>query len=305
MRWALPILISLALHGLLISLNWTAEPEERGQVISVRLVPLAQEPGPGPDSPEEGGQKQEPASDPEMPSEPIQEPPRQETSNNDEVQKKPEPAPEVIPKPLAEEKPVEREVTPKTKPEAEPTQKPVPLKNPAKTEPKPVKEVPIQQRPVEKTAPKATQPTKAESKNEQIKPAPAPKTPPRNDGEGEEAKNIGTQGTSSPKTSTLTSAGTEGGKKSAQSKGIMSERDVTVLHREQPVYPLISRKRKEQGTVTVLLEVSSGKVSDAKVESSSGSPRLDESAVKALRAWQFSQDLTGTVRIPVVFTLTK
>ena len=277
MRWAVPILISLALHGLLLSLSWTAEPKERGLVISVTLVPLAQETGPGPDSPEGGEQKREP----------IQEPPRQGTSNNDEVQKKPEPAPELIPKPLAEEKPVEREATPKNKPEVEPIQKPVPQKTPAKTEPKP------------------TQPTKAESKNEQVKPAPAPKINPRNDGEGEEANKIGTQGTSSPKTSTSTSAGTEGVKKSAQPKGIMSEKDVTVLHREQPVYPLISRKRKEQGTVTVLLEVSSGKVSDAKVESSSGSPRLDESAVKALRAWRFSQDLTGTVRIPVVFTLTK
>ncbi len=295
MRWAVPILISLALHGLMLSLNWTAELKERGQVISVRLVPLAQEPGPGPDSPEEGGQKQEP----------VQEPPRQEISESNEVQKKPEPAPELIPKPLAEKKPVEREVAPKTKPEAEPIQKPVPQETPAKTEPKPVKEVPKQQRPVEKTAPKATQPTKAESKTEQVKPAPAPKTSPRNDGEGEEAKNIGTQGTPAPKTSTSTSAGAEGGKKSAQPKGIMSEKDVTIIHREQPAYPLISRKRKEQGTVTVLLEVSSGKVSDAKVESSSGSPRLDESAVKALRAWRFSQELTGTVRIPVVFTLTK
>nr|WP_321502751.1 TonB family protein [uncultured Dethiosulfovibrio sp.] len=305
MRWALPILISLALHGLLLSLNWTAEPKERGQVISVILVPLAQEPGPGPDSPEEGEQKREPASDPEKPSEPIQEAPRQETSENNEVQKKPEPAPEVIQKPLAVGKPQEREVTPKTKPEVEPIPKPVPLKTPTKTEPKPTKDVPKQRKPVEKTAPKATQPTKAESKTEQVKPAPAPKIPTRNNGEGEEAKNIGTQGTSPLKTSTSTSAGAEGGKKSAQPKGIMSEKDVTVIHREQPVYPLISRKRKEQGTVTVLLEVSSGKVSGAKVESSSGSPRLDESAVKALRAWRFSQDLTGTVRIPVVFTLTK
>ncbi len=305
MRWAVPVLISLALHGLLLSLNWTAELKERGQVISVRLVPLAQETGPGPDSPEEGGQKQEPASDPERPSEPIQEPSRQGTSENNEVQKKPEPAPEVVQKSLAEEKPQEREVPPKTKSETESIQRPVPLKTPAKTEPKPVKEVPEKRKPVEKTAPKATQPTKAESKTEQVKPAPAPKISPRNDGEGEEAKNISTQGTPAPKTSTSTSAGVEVGKKSAQPKGIMSERDVTVLHREQPVYPLISRKRKEQGTVTVLLEVTSGKVSGAKVESSSGSPRLDESAAKALRAWRFSQDLTGTVRIPVVFTLTK
>ncbi|SMG39092.1 energy transducer TonB [Dethiosulfovibrio salsuginis] len=305
MRWAVPILISLILHGLMLSVNWTAELKGRGQIISVRLIPLAQEPGPGPDSPEGGRQKQEPASNPEKPSEPVQEPPGQETSKNNEVQKKPESAPELIQKPLAVEKPQERKVTPKTKPEAEPTQKPVPQKTPAKTEPKPVKEVPEKRKPVEKTAPKATQPTKAESKNEQVKPAPAPKIPPSNDGEGEEAKNIGTQGTTPLKTSTLTSAGAEGGKKSAQPKGIMSENDVTVIHREQPVYPLISRKRKEQGTVAVLLEVTSGKVSDAKVESSSGSPRLDESAVKALRAWRFSQDLTGTVRIPVVFTLTK
>lgn len=80
---------------------------------------------------------------------------------------------------------------------------------------------------------------------------------------------------------------------------------MTVKHREIPEYPLISRKRKEQGTVTVLLSVKKGRVIDTRIEKSSGAPRLDKAALKALRDWRFSSDLSAKVRIPVLFKLTK
>ncbi|MCF4112780.1 MULTISPECIES: energy transducer TonB [Dethiosulfovibrio] len=100
--------------------------------------------------------------------------------------------------------------------------------------------------------------------------------------------------------------GGEAKKPTASSRGeILSEHDVTVEHREIPEYPLISRKRKEQGTVTVLLSVKKGRVIETRIEKSSGSPRLDKAALKALRGWRFSSDLSAEVRIPVLFKLTK
>ncbi|MCF4151958.1 energy transducer TonB [Dethiosulfovibrio sp. F2B] len=98
----------------------------------------------------------------------------------------------------------------------------------------------------------------------------------------------------------------EAKKPAASSRGeILSEHDVTVKHREIPEYPLISRKRKEQGTVTVLLSVKKGRVIETRIEKSSGSPRLDKAALKALKGWRFSSDLSAKVRIPVLFKLTK
>jgi protein TonB len=57
----------------------------------------------------------------------------------------------------------------------------------------------------------------------------------------------------------------------------------------QPDYPSASRRLGEEGSVVLLLLVKEdGKVGDAKVDSSSGHPRLDEAAVKeALRRWKF------------------
>ncbi len=57
----------------------------------------------------------------------------------------------------------------------------------------------------------------------------------------------------------------------------------------QPDYPSASRRLGEAGSVVLALLVGEdGKVKEAKVETSSGFPRLDEAAVKeALRRWKF------------------
>ena len=62
----------------------------------------------------------------------------------------------------------------------------------------------------------------------------------------------------------------------------------------QPEYPPTSKRLGEAGTVVMLLTVNEeGKVTDAKIDQSSGFERLDEAAVKeALRAWKL---LPGTV----------
>jgi protein TonB len=73
-----------------------------------------------------------------------------------------------------------------------------------------------------------------------------------------------------------------------------------------PDYPMISRKRREQGTVVLLAEISSGAVVSVKIERSSGHSPLDESAIRALKKWRFgmpSDTNTITARIPFVFEL--
>jgi protein TonB len=71
-------------------------------------------------------------------------------------------------------------------------------------------------------------------------------------------------------------------------------------------YPMISRKRKDQGTVVLLLRIASGRVASVEIEKSSGHPALDQSAKKAVSAWEF--DVSGygdtlAARLSVVFSL--
>ena len=60
-----------------------------------------------------------------------------------------------------------------------------------------------------------------------------------------------------------------------------------VVKKVLPDYSSFSRKRKEEGTVKIIATVTEGRVISAEVESSSGYPRLDESALRAVRQWLF------------------
>lgn len=58
---------------------------------------------------------------------------------------------------------------------------------------------------------------------------------------------------------------------------------------QPPKYPLESRRRGEQGTVTVELEIDAeGRVAAARIARSSGYVRLDRAALVALRSWRFA-----------------
>lgn len=80
----------------------------------------------------------------------------------------------------------------------------------------------------------------------------------------------------------------------------------------RPDYPASSRRLGHEGTVVLLLNVDvDGRVRAAKVESSSGYPRLDEAALEeALKSWRFQPVLrAGTAvavwqRYAVTFRLT-
>lgn len=80
----------------------------------------------------------------------------------------------------------------------------------------------------------------------------------------------------------------------------------------RPDYPASSRRLGQEGTVVLLLFVNTdGKVTDAKIEKSSGFQRLDDSAVKeALKSWRFQppteggKPVTAWQRFAVTFRLT-
>lgn len=78
---------------------------------------------------------------------------------------------------------------------------------------------------------------------------------------------------------------------------------LTITKKVLPDYPAFSRKRREEGTVKILITIESGSVTEAKVESSSGSERLDSSALRAVRQWRFEHSGKVRARVPITFKL--
>ena len=65
------------------------------------------------------------------------------------------------------------------------------------------------------------------------------------------------------------------------------ELSVSCPDRSPPVYPVTSRQIGEQGKVLLRVELDEqGRVSAARVETSSGIPRLDEAALTAVKEWR-------------------
>lgn len=65
--------------------------------------------------------------------------------------------------------------------------------------------------------------------------------------------------------------------------------DIAVVHRVKPIYPSASMRAREQGYVVVEVVVDAkGQARRVEVVRSSGYPRLDESAVHAIRQWTFT-----------------
>jgi protein TonB len=84
-----------------------------------------------------------------------------------------------------------------------------------------------------------------------------------------------------------------------------------VLSAKPPVYPLDARRRREQGTVKLLVLVGpDGRVSDIQLAGSSGSQLLDRAALGAVKHWRWSPQkkggapvaVRGYVTIPFVLT---
>lgn len=86
--------------------------------------------------------------------------------------------------------------------------------------------------------------------------------------------------------------------------------DADYLNNPAPVYPPLSRKSQEEGKVLLQVQVSAnGEAESVQIKQSSGYPRLDEAAMKAVRKWRFVPARRGTeavassVVVPLTFRL--
>lgn len=86
--------------------------------------------------------------------------------------------------------------------------------------------------------------------------------------------------------------------------------DADYLNNPPPVYPVLSRRRGEQGRVLLRVQVSAqGTAERVEIESGSGHARLDAAALEAVRRWRFVPARRGdtavaaSVRVPIVFRL--
>ena len=86
--------------------------------------------------------------------------------------------------------------------------------------------------------------------------------------------------------------------------------DADYLDNPKPAYPAISRRLAEQGRVVLRVHVEAdGRAAEVQLHSSSGSPRLDQSALDTVRRWKFVPARLGReptaawVLVPIAFTL--
>ncbi len=71
-----------------------------------------------------------------------------------------------------------------------------------------------------------------------------------------------------------------------------------------PVYPARDRLARKEGTAVILGRVSAdGRVTDLKLEKSSGSQAMDSASIQAFRSWRFQGGQQGWIRKPFQFRL--
>jgi protein TonB len=82
------------------------------------------------------------------------------------------------------------------------------------------------------------------------------------------------------------------------------------LNNPPPRYPLAARRQGEEGTVMLRVLVDrSGRAAGVELERSSGSSRLDQAAIEAVKSWRFvpakrgSESVDATVLVPIIFKL--
>jgi protein TonB len=82
------------------------------------------------------------------------------------------------------------------------------------------------------------------------------------------------------------------------------------LKNPEPAYPLVARRRQQEGLVLLEVKVSAhGRAAELTVKKSSGHPVLDEAALNAVRDWEFAPARVGAtpvesrIEVPVQFKL--
>lgn len=105
--------------------------------------------------------------------------------------------------------------------------------------------------------------------------------------------------------SAAASAGTTAGSGAAITGPIRNSNDLKALRgNPNPVYPARDRLARRQGTTVVLGRISAdGRVTDIKLEKSSGSPSMDAASLQAFRSWRYQAGQAGWVRKPFEFRL--
>jgi len=83
---------------------------------------------------------------------------------------------------------------------------------------------------------------------------------------------------------------------------LVEAESLRITKRVVPEYPVFSRKRREEGTVSVVMTIVRGSVEKAEIERSSGYERLDASALRAARQWRFDTGDVAVLRARVSFS---
>jgi protein TonB len=84
--------------------------------------------------------------------------------------------------------------------------------------------------------------------------------------------------------------------------------DPNYLHRPNPVYPTLSKRLREEGTVLLRVNLDAqGIVLDISIEKSSSFQRLDQAALEAVKQWRFvpakrgQETMPSTALVPIEF----
>lgn len=88
--------------------------------------------------------------------------------------------------------------------------------------------------------------------------------------------------------------------------------DASQINNPAPVYPTMSKRLREEGTVVLeILVMADGSVAELRLKTSSGYERLDEAALRAVKQWHFIPAKRGDEAIdfqyelPIEFSLNK
>ena len=96
----------------------------------------------------------------------------------------------------------------------------------------------------------------------------------------------------------------------APARTVQPRFDADYLENPKPPYPALSRRMGEEGRVVLRVHVrADGTVDEVQLHASSGSPRLDQSALDTVRRWKFvparrgDDPVAASVLVPIVFSL--
>ena len=132
-------------------------------------------------------------------------------------------------------------------------------------------------------------------------PAPAPRTAPSQTSKTSAAATVSTSSSARQET-------VGGSSKESEVTTTPPRLDPAYLHNPAPLYPALSKRNRETGTVLLLVNVSpEGDATSVTLHKSSGYDRLDQAANQAVTRWRFVPGMRGqsaisaTVIVPISF----